>query len=211
MTGSAATAEAPVGRPLRKDAARNRELLLAAAAKVFARQGLGASVEEVAREAGVGVGTLYRRFATKEELVDALVHDVLTRFVRLAEDAAAASDGSGLEEFLRGAAALQADHTGCLPRLWNSSSEQGLVEEARRRIADLLTTAQRRGRVRPDVTPTDISVMLWSLRGVIETSGGAVGAAWQRHLELLLAGLRPSDVPLTHPPLTRQQVDALMR
>lgn len=200
----------PPSRPLRKDAARNRELLLTAAAKVFADQGLGASVDDVAREAGVGMGTLYRRFATKDDLVDELVRDVLSRFVALAVEAASAPGGTGLEVFLRRAAALQAEQRGCLPRLWNSAAEQALVEEARRLIAELLTTAQDLGRIRPEITPTDISVVMWSVRGIIETARGSASSAWQRHLELVLAGMRPSDEPLTHPPLTRKQADEML-
>src|SRR5271156_373221 len=87
-------------RPLRQDAARNRDRLLAAAAEVFDAQGLDASVTDIARVAGVGIGTLYRRFPTKEALIDALVHDVLDATIQMARDASVAADGTGLEQFL---------------------------------------------------------------------------------------------------------------
>jgi AcrR family transcriptional regulator len=197
-------------RPLRRDAARNRELLLRAAAEVFAEQGLGASVEQVARAAGVGMGTLYRRFPTKQDLVEQLVHDVLTRLAALAREAAAAPSGAGLEQFLRGACALQTDHRGCLPRIWNIPAEHDLAREIRRTIGLLLADAKAHGLIRDEVTDTDITVMLWGLRGIIETTSGADGSAWERHLAILIAGLRPSVVPLASASLSRQRVDRLL-
>lgn len=115
---------------------------------------------------GVGVGTLYRHSPTKEDLVGALVRDVLRRFVSLAEQAVELPDGGGLEAFLAGAAVLQERHSGCLPRLWDSVPTQALVLEARGLIASLLEEAKRHGRVREDITGTDITVVLWSLLDV---------------------------------------------
>src|ERR1700748_562262 len=106
-------------RPLRRDAEQNRQRLLDAAADVFAEHGLEASVEEIARAAGVGMGTLYRRFPTKDALISALVHDVLRTILKIAQEATERPDGTGLESFLAGQSAYQAAHRGCLPRLWN--------------------------------------------------------------------------------------------
>src|ERR1039458_10622740 len=89
-----------VSRPLRSDAAKNRERLLTAAGQVFEEKGLEASVADVARVAGVGMGTLYRRFPSKEALIDALVSEVLEATIAMAREAAAWPDGSGLEHFL---------------------------------------------------------------------------------------------------------------
>ena len=118
-----------VARPLRKDAAENRERLLQAAAQVFAEQGLEASVEEVARVAGVGMGTLYRRFPTKEALIAELVAQLQQEFIDDARRAMQVPDGFGLETFLHDAARRQASHRGCLPRLWNSASTTAAAEE----------------------------------------------------------------------------------
>lgn len=197
-------------RPLRADAARNREQLLAAARQVFAADGLGASVEEIARVAGVGMGTLYRRFPTKEDLVNELVQTTLRRFVDLGEQARSRPDGTGLEFFLREVSVLQAENRGCLPRLWSGSAENALVAAARRNIAALLVQAKAHGRVRQEVTGTDVTVILWSLRGVIESSGATALTVWKRHLELILAGLRPSAEPLRSPALSRAQLDHLL-
>ena len=198
-----------VTRPLRADAARNRERLLEAAAQVFAAQGLGASVEDVAQTAGVGIGTLYRRFPTKEDLVAELVKDVLQRFVQRAKDAAAAPGGTGLEVYLRAAGEVQQTHRGCLPRLWASAAQPELLAEARRLMVVLLADAKAHGQVRSELTPTDVNVVLWSIRGIIESTRDAAPDAWKRHLELLLAGLRPSAQVLVNPPVTPGQMDEL--
>jgi AcrR family transcriptional regulator len=197
-------------RPLRRDAAANRQRLLDAAAQVFAAHGLEASVEEIARVAGVGMGTLYRRFPTKDALIAELVHDVLDRMQSLAEEAATHTDGTGLESFLAASSAYQAQHRGCLPRLWATDTDQESVERVRRSITGLLQDAKAHGRVRRDVTPTDLTVLMWSVRGVIETTREVAPDAWRRHLDILIAGLRPASEPLLHRPLSRTQVDAIL-
>ncbi|MEV4420047.1 TetR/AcrR family transcriptional regulator [Patulibacter sp. NPDC049589] len=200
------TGATPTERPLRRDAARNRELLVEAAATVFAEQGLDAGVDEVARVAGVGVGTLYRRFPTKDALIDALVQDLLTSVVAAGREALARADGTGLESFLAYAAEHQARRRGCLPRLWAGDEvTEGLRREFRVVAAELLADAQAHGRVRGDLTSQDVSVVLWSIRGVIETTKDVAPDAWRRHLELLVIGLRPSDVRLSSPSLTADQ------
>ena len=168
-------------RPMRSDALKNRERLLVAAGQVFEEKGLEASVADVARAAGVGMGTLYRHFPSKEALVEALVSDVLETTIALARDAAARPDGTGLEHFLRESSAYQAEHLGCLPKLW--ITDHHLVQTARELIAGLLADAQAHGRVRLDLRSTDISLALWSIRGVLETTGPNAPEAWKRHLE----------------------------
>jgi AcrR family transcriptional regulator len=197
-------------RPLRRDAAENRERLLDAAARVFAERGLDASVEEIARVAGVGMGTLYRRFPTKEALITALVDDMLEVMLALASEASDRDDGSGLEYFLDGLSAYQAAHRGCLPRIWNVGAEHESVRRIRALLATLLEAAKRHGRVREELTNTDITMLLWSIRGVIETTRGIAPDAWRRHLDLLVAGLRPAAQPLRSEPLTRGQVDKVI-
>jgi AcrR family transcriptional regulator len=194
-------------RPLRRDAAQNRERLLDAAAQVFAEHGLEAGVEEVARVAGVGMGTLYRRFPTKEALIAALVHDVMTTMLRLAAEAAGQPGGTGLEYFLEAASACQAAHRGCLPRLWCAGSEHESGPEIRSLIAAMLADAKSNGRVRADLTSTDLTIILWSIRGVLETTQEAAPDAWRRHLDILIAGLRPAPEPLAHRPLTTDDLD----
>src|ERR1700712_5491680 len=155
------TTPAPAARPLRKDAAENRERVLEAAAQVFAEQGLDAGVDEVARVAGVGMGTLYRRFPTKQALVAELVRELLRAVLADARAALQPRDGTGLRLFLEAAGRHQSSNPGCLPRMWNTDSDSELIGEIRAVVAALLTDAQEHGRVRGDLTPTDISVVLW--------------------------------------------------
>jgi AcrR family transcriptional regulator len=197
-------------RPLRSDAAENRQHLLDAAGKVFAAHGLDASVEEIARVAGVGIGTLYRRFPTKDALITALVQDVLDTIFELAQAAITQPDGTGLERFLEASSAYQAKHPGCLPRLWNTDSEHESIQQVRRIIAALLDDAKRHGRVRAELTSTDLTMIMWSVRGVIETIGAVAPQAWRRHLDILVAGLRPAGEPLAHRPISRGQVDKVI-
>jgi AcrR family transcriptional regulator len=195
-------------RPLRRDAVRHREQLLAAAVQVFDEQGLDASVTDIARAAGVGIGTLYRRFPTKEALIDTLVHEVLGAIVQMARDAAAAPDGTGLERFLEATGAYQAEHAGCLPRLWNSDHE--MVRLARRLIAKLLLDAKEHGRVRHDLTSTDLTVAMFSLNGVLEATLPVAPDAWRRHLDIMIAGMRPAPEELPHRALSPGRLDKVL-
>jgi AcrR family transcriptional regulator len=196
-------------RPLRRDAAENRARLLTAASHVFDSQGLDASVEEIARAAGVGMGTLYRRFPTKEALIDALVSELLDAVIGFAREAAKQPEGTGLERFLEAASEYQARNRGCLPRLWRGV-DNDMVHTARALIAKLLADAKDHGRVREDLTSTDLNVILWSIRGIIETSRSIAPDAWRRHLELIIDGMRPGKPSLRRPALSQHQLDDIV-
>jgi AcrR family transcriptional regulator len=202
------TAAPATGRPLRRDAAENRERLLTAAALVFADHGLDAGVEEVARVAGVGMGTLYRRFPSKQALIDALVGGIREELRDLAR--MAATDGTGLEGLLFAAGELQAAQPGCWQRLWeHSEAGRDAIEEFRARVGELLRSAQAHGRVRSEITSTDITMVFWSVHAVVETTRAVAPTAWRRHLELLIGGLRPTathQFALSEKPLTMAQV-----
>ena len=195
---------------MRRVAEQNRQRLLDAAADVFAEHGLEAGVEEIARTAGVGMGTLYRRFPTKDALISALVDDVLTTMLKLAGEGAERGDGTGLEYFLEAASAYQAAHRGCLPRLWNAGTEHDLVQQIRHLIDAMLTGAKRHGRVRADITNADVTIALWAVRGIIETTQGRAPEAWQRHLDVYIAGLRPAAKPLPDRVVSRERLDELI-
>jgi AcrR family transcriptional regulator len=195
-------------RPLRKDAARHREQLLAAAVQVFDQHGLDASVTEIARVAGVGIGTLYRRFPSKEALIDTLVHEVLNATIQMARDAATSRDGTGLEKFLMASGAYQAEHVGCLPRLWNTDHE--MVKLARRLIARLLLDAKRHHRIRHDLTSTDVALAMFSINGVLEAMHPLAPDAWRRHLDVLIAGMRPAATDLPHRALSPGSLDKVL-
>ena len=190
-----------LGRALRRDAVANRQRLLRAAAEVFAREGLEAGVEEIARVAGVGIGTLYRRFPTKDALIAELVRDLLTDVLALARAALSVPGGGGLEHFLYAACEDQVAQCGCLARLWTDAESAALKSECRAVIRQLLTIAQDHGRVRTDANLADVDLILWSLRGVIEAAQEARMPASRRHIALMVAGLRPSPEPLGVPML----------
>jgi AcrR family transcriptional regulator len=202
-------AQGAPGKPLRRDAAQNRQRVLDAASQVFAERGLDGSVEEVARVAGVGMGTLYRRFPTKDELIAELVRGLLGELVIDARRALERYDGQGLRSFLYTASAHLASQRGCLARVWGPSVAPDLVQEARALIAELLRDAQAHGQIRQDVTAADITVIFWSVRGVIETMQSVAPDGWRRHLGIVLAGLQPTSDVLPGVPLTQRQMDEI--
>ncbi len=191
---------------LRRDAARNRDKILAAARAAFDEEGVDIGVEVIAQRAGVGVGTLYRRFPTKELLIEAVVAEVLEAVLSAATAALDhESPADGFTEYLRAVGWLQFEHAGCLTRLWNDSpgDVRDRIEVAGR---SLLARAQAAGAVRDDLVYEDVVVLFWSLRGVIESTAMVSPGAWLRHLDLLVMSLAPNGDPLSHPPLTAQQV-----
>lgn len=194
------------GKALRRDAAENRKRILAAAERVFSERGLDASVDEVAKVAGVGMGTLYRRFPTKEALIDELVRETVADLLGMATAALQAPEGRGLEELLYGTGVIQASNRGCLPRLWNDDETTAMKDEYRRIMSEVLAGAKVHGRIRDEVTESDLYLIFWGLRGVIETTRGVSGTAWRRHLAIALAGMRPAAEAFTEPPVTEHEV-----
>ncbi len=204
---------APTGstKALRRDAEENRKRLLRAAWEVFAEIGPEAGVEEIARRAGVGMGTLYRRFPTKEALVlalnDALMEELMDSTRRtLAEE----SGGAGLEEYLWFSGKVMSAHHGCLSRLWqgNLPGTDPRREELWTMVRKLLERAQEAGTVREDLTLTDVYLTVLALRGLVEDTAAIAPEAWRRFLEVQLAGFRPAATPeLAYPPAD----DALVR
>ncbi|WP_327141740.1 TetR/AcrR family transcriptional regulator [Nocardia sp. NBC_01327] len=186
---------------LRRDAAQNRQRLLDAAEQVFTESGMDASVDEIARVAGVGMGTLYRRFPTKEALISALVRKLMNDLVAIANTARDRTDGRGLEQLLYGTGEVIASQRGCLPRLWSDEETKALKAEYWRIVTELLIAAKAAGRIRADLTDTDLEVQFWAMRGVIETTRGVTDTAWKRHLALCIAGMRPGAEELVEAPL----------
>lgn len=182
-------------RPLRADARRNRERILESALAVFAEYGIEAQMDEVARRACVGVGTVYRHFPTKEALMVELVRQ---KFRVLAAGAREALERDGepftvLAEMLRGNAAvcsrdaaMQHALTGVGEHIWaQAQTEQ---DELQRLSAELITRAQRAGTMRPDVRTTDIAMLMCGVSATMAHTGP--GFDWHRHLELAIDMLR---------------------
>jgi|SRR4051794_9966291 AcrR family transcriptional regulator len=204
-------------RPLRADAERNRRRLLDAAAELFAAKGLHVGLDEIARHAGVGVGTAYRRFADKEQLIEALFEDRLEQIPALAERCAEDPDAfAGLTAFMEGAIALQGSDQGLKELFFGSPHAAERVGRARDRILPAVTgmvaRAQAAGQMRPDASETDIALIQFMLIGLADLSAQADPDVWRRHLRIVLDGLRtpePSALPV--PALPRERLDAVIR
>lgn len=196
-TGPGATDEC---RPLRADAARNRELILETAAAVFAEQGLEAGYDEIARRAGVGVGTVYRRFPERDELVQALFEARINEIVAIAERAAAMVDPwQGLTSFMTGALEQQYANRGLKEVLARIISKDDHVRVGHDLLGPMVDSivqrAQAAGALRADVGSADVGAVLM-LMGSMTTP--AQPELWRRYLALFLDGLRqrPELLPL---------------
>src|SRR6478735_590634 len=181
-------------RPLRKDAARNRELLLVAAREVFAERGLDASLDDVARRAGLGVGTAYRHFANKYELARAIFAQAVDDIVALAERGARSDDPwAGIVGFVEGAAAAQTADRG-LREVLSGVHDPDELDEINARLAgplaEMVARAKADGVLRPCVEPTDIGMVVLMLCAVGDIAGDVAPRLWRRYLGLLLDGLR---------------------
>lgn len=191
----------PVRRAQRRDAAENRERILAAARQAFQTSGPGVSMEVIAREAGIGPATLYRHFVSKDALVSELVSAFYDKLLRLAAEAGRHEPDVALGEFLRTVGWQIATSRGILPRSWGELARPEQVSRLQELTAELLAGAQRSGSVNNQLTLTDVAMAVWALRGVIETSGSVDPDVWQRHLAVVMAGFRADRLDLRRPPL----------
>ena len=206
-------------RPLRRDAERNRLLILGAARTVFAQRGLEASLDEVAREAGLGVGTVYRRFPNREALIEALFADGIDTISRLIDQCLAEPRAwDGVRTFMASMLELQCGDKGLrdvmLSRRAPAPDEDLLRMRIRPALDVLVERAQRQGDLREDLTSTDVGVLEIALLGAAEFTAAAAPEIWRRYLAIMLEGMRarpagPSE-PLEEPPLDDDQIDACM-
>jgi AcrR family transcriptional regulator len=205
-------------RPLRRDAERNRERILAAAADAFARDGLSVTMDEIARVAGVGVGTVYRRFPDKELLIDALFEQRIEELVALAEAARDHPDPfAGLVQFFETFLAVQAADRGLRDVVLGTARGAGRAARARDRIGpiidELLARALAAGDVRRDLTAADLAVIQFMLGAVIDFTHDVAPETWRRVLAIVLDGLAPrreGPSPLPAPPLDDAQLERAM-
>jgi len=181
-------------RPLRADARRNRARILQAARTACAEHGAAVQIDDVARSAGVGVGTVYRHFPTKDALIEALVAEkirVTTENLRAAleiEDPweAFAAGVRRNAEVMAADAALREALIRLGPVAHGSPAAYAEVHAAAER---LITRAQEAGVLRDDVTADDVGALI----GGLCASMGHPGLDWRRHLDVLLDGLRARD------------------
>jgi AcrR family transcriptional regulator len=183
-------------RPRRADARRNRERVLAAAEAVFAESGLKGQVEEVARRAGVGVGTVCRNFPTKQDLVEAVLTSM---YESLLEQALAALDhpdpAEAFEQFFVALPDFHARHRALGEQMANElelpTSAQPLRERLATALTDLVTRAQEVGAVRPDIGPADVSLLFAGIAHATALAGDVQPMLRERYVRIILDGMRP--------------------
>ena len=193
-------------RPLRRDAERNRQRILTAAWEAFNERGLDISLDEIARYAGVGVGTVYRRFGTKEELVQALFMARVDSVAAIAEEAFEVPDPwSGLVFFMEQMAEMMAGDLGLRQMLMFATYGQDLATYARQRNAPLVerlvNRAQAAGQLRADLKQTDIPFIVFILTEAAHLAQAVNPGIWRRYLTLILDGMRPERQGVTPLPV----------
>ena len=193
MTTTAVPPAAPLGRALRGDAARNRERVLAAAREVFATDGGDAQMEQIAKRACVGVGTLYRNFPTKQALLAELGRQFLDERIALVEEAIADPDpAAAFERLLRRTAADMSANAGLCHVLGDLQVDQvcpGAFLPLVHRTAVLLDRVRPTGAIRPDLTVDDFQAIMVGLSAALSTTSN-----WELFADMVIAGMRaPRD------------------
>ena len=201
---------------LRADAQRNLVRVLDAAREVFAEQGIDAPVTEIADRAGVGVGTIFRRFPTKDDLLVAVVEQRTQQLIEAADLALESPDpGAAIRGFMETATAMQiSDVCWCEAGadLFEREGIRELTDVLVGKIGELLTSAQTAGQIRSDVRALDIPVLLMAVAKSGLMLEDAVPGAWKRYLAIILDGLRPEAArPLPRRPLSRRQFEVARR
>ena len=193
-------AAAPEARAMRSDARRNREKIVVAARACMARDGLDAQMDDIARAAEVGVGTLYRHFPNKEELVQALADERFDRLADLAREALADSDPwRSFENFIRASARIQTEDRALSEVLVSKPETMGPAAERagmRELVGQLMGRAQEAGVIRADAEPTDVPMIMCALAGTHQMPKMDP----DRYIAIALDGLRaPGSSPLPGP------------
>lgn len=183
----------------RADAVRNRERVIVAARRVMARVGLDAQMDEIARDAGVGVGTVYRHFPTKDELIEALAADRFVRLAEIADEALARPDPwEGFVAMMRESAKIQNEDKALSEVLVSRPETMGRAAEAvgmLGRAARVIRRAQEAGVVRPDVEPEDIPMVMCALAGACNNPMSDP----DRYIALVIDGMRAPGVTALEP------------
>jgi AcrR family transcriptional regulator len=194
----------------RVDAARNRKRVLAAAVDEHARHGASLSMQDVARRAGVGIGTVYRHFPSRQALIEAIAHPFFERGLRLATTVKReVPEEERFAQFVRGFARMLADHGVLGQCMWDAPAAEPVRAELRVLVGEFVDSACRHGMLRHDVTPEDAFALLWTIATLVEAAGEPI---WQRHIDLLLDSLRGQPPrSLLAPTVDRAQWDEFVR
>lgn len=208
----------PSHRPLRADAQKNRERILEAASIVFARQGLDASLDAVAAEAGVGVGTVYRRFPERQLLINELFEEKLEKFVALAVECDSFEDPfEGLVRFLAEASRMHGEDVGLRQIMLGPGVTSVMMEKPRQAIAPIIDgmieKAKTSGDLREDFDVLDVPLIEFMLARLNDITGRVSPDLWERLLTLVIDGLKQARTDTTPMPVkpatTGQYIAAL--
>ena len=190
---------------LRADAARNKERIVAAAATVFAERGLDASTAEIAHLAGVGEATLFRRFPSKDDLIDAIVESRMEEVLELARRAAEDDDsGAALERFMHQVIQSFSRDKGFFEAAGDRCFTDPRLDDLRQRsleaMATLLRRAQKAGAVRTDLSASDLTFLVGSAAHATSVPvPGLRDDLWKRYLRVILDGMRPEGASRLRP------------
>ncbi len=210
-------ANTPVEKPLRRDAERNRQLILAAGRELFAERGLSVTLDDIADRAGVGVGTVYRRFPDRDSLVDALFTERIAELVASAQAALALDDPwQSLVQFMRShMRAQQEDRAIASVVLTNSHGHEAVLRAKARLqpiVAQIVERAQAAGVVRPDLAISDVPMTMLMLGSVLDATRDLQPDVWERYFTIALDGMRPTaTTPLPCAALDTDQIPEAMR
>jgi AcrR family transcriptional regulator len=182
-------------RPLRRDAELNRRKIIASARLVFSERGLDASLDDIAHHAGLGVGTVYRRFPSKEHLIEAMFVERMDEVRELAEKSLAEPDPwQGFANFLLGTAELHSSDRGLRELLLSNNFGQERVAAAKEKMIPIGTAVVNRakasGQLRKDFSATDVALIHVMIGAVIEYSQDVQPDLWRRYFQMLLDSLR---------------------
>jgi AcrR family transcriptional regulator len=194
--------------PLRADAERNRQRLLAAAKELFAERGLDVTLDEIARRAGVGTGTAYRRFPNKDALIEALMVDRINELGAIAQECLEEPDPwRGLTGYFERSLALQVADRGLKDVLFSPGRGHERIAHARQALAPIVSRLVQRaveaGAVRSDFATTDVPLITFMLHTLVDFGRDVEPELYKRYLAIVLEGLRP------RPDLDPLPVDAL--
>jgi AcrR family transcriptional regulator len=192
--------------------------LLAAASELFAERGLTVTLNDIAHRAGVGVGTAYRRFANKDEVIDALFEQRLEEVIAVAEDALSEPNAwHGLVTFLEQSLQMQFGDRGLTEIMNSPQLGRGRVNQTRDRIAPLMTQlvdrAKEQRAVRPDFDQTDLIFIQLSLSAIIDSTRELAPDLYRRYLTMWLDGIQAgssSGTELPTPALSANETHEVM-
>jgi AcrR family transcriptional regulator len=188
------TNQRPANRQPRADAVRNRARVLEAAHRQFASSGLEAQIDEIARDAGVGVGTVYRHFPTKEDLLQALADDRFEGLATAARDSLEVEDPwDGFVQFMTYSARVMAEDRALSEAMDQRPGLCGAAADKAEILAitgEVVARAQESGQLRPDIVAEDVPSLICGLGRSARANDGRPTMPWDRHLSIILAGLR---------------------